>query len=807
MASKVFLNLNAGNLAIGYNSVSCRLVRDGQDISQDKGGLPANPILQSLSQQWQLGYASHYESQNYELRGAHPEFEIDDTGTTGYSQADFRQVCADLELCIKQWLGHPDFRSIADMLRLNLNPNETVVIVIETEDRVIHGLPWHHWDLLDDLPQAEIAFCLSQQQTKLTRSQHQKPRILAIFGDGQDLDLQPEALGLGGLNAELLPLKQPTAQQLAQHLQNPQGWDLLFFAGHSGNEAIPHLSAEPQGAIRLNGQDTIALAELKNSLRQAINFGLQVAIFNSCSGLGLATSLADLHIPTTIVMREAVPDRVAQEFLRGFLTSFTRGQPLLCAVRAARQQLERLERDFPCATWLPVVFCNPLVDPPHWQHWYAKAKIPWGQILAVAAVVTGVLWGLRSQGSFEPWELQAYDLAINQRWFPEAPDPRLVIVGVTGEDFNYLGQRGWADKEILSDGVVVKLLQKLQSYSPKAIGLDIYRSNPLGTTAEQSRDHQQLLKLLKQENMIATCLMAGENGSSQEFPGEAAPSGVPKNQVGFTNFVTDRDVIDRDRKVRRQLLGMAPVNADCPSDHALSLRLALRFLGEPEAAETKTGNLRIGKKELAVLPTALGAYRSTAAQENLQGFQVLLNYRHATPVAAQVTLADVLENRVGSNFFKDKIVLVGYLACRKDDFFSTAYAGQTPCPNNRQMSGVEIHAHMTSNLLSHILDGRALLWTWPDGLEGLWIGSWGVVGGLIFLYLRPHSLPSSWILVVGMGAVLLFIYGLGFNLWSLWLPLIPAELALFCTPMTLLAIHQGQRYMHKKLSASRREQS
>ncbi|NJL10173.1 MAG: hypothetical protein HC908_08410 [Calothrix sp. SM1_7_51] len=57
-------------------------------------------------------------------------------------------------------------------------------------------------------------------------------------------------------------------------------------------------------------------------MTKAIQKGLKLAIFNSCEGLGLARQLASLHIPQVIVMREPVPDKVAQEFLKYFLQFF-----------------------------------------------------------------------------------------------------------------------------------------------------------------------------------------------------------------------------------------------------------------------------------------------------------------------------------------------------------------------------------------------------------------------------------------------------------------------------------------------------
>ncbi len=73
------------------------------------------------------------------------------------------------------------------------------------------------------------------------------------------------------------------------------------------------------GKIEINQNsppDALTIADLKYGLKKAIRHGLQLAIFNSCDGLGLAYQLEDLHIPYIIVMREPVEDKVAREFLK-----------------------------------------------------------------------------------------------------------------------------------------------------------------------------------------------------------------------------------------------------------------------------------------------------------------------------------------------------------------------------------------------------------------------------------------------------------------------------------------------------------
>ncbi|MHC5833905.1 MAG: CHAT domain-containing protein, partial [Nostoc sp.] len=88
---------------------------------------------------------------------------------------------------------------------------------------------------------------------------------------------------------------------------------------------------------------------------KAVSKGLQLAIFNSCDGLGLASQLGDLHIPQIIVMREPVQDLVAQEFLKNFLQKFSSGESLYLAVRESREKLHGIEDKYPCAVCLPII--------------------------------------------------------------------------------------------------------------------------------------------------------------------------------------------------------------------------------------------------------------------------------------------------------------------------------------------------------------------------------------------------------------------------------------------------------------------
>jgi CHASE2 domain-containing sensor protein len=766
VSGKIFLNLGVGNLSEGFAQISSRLEIEGKLVAQKYGSLPSNSALQDLYYRWQFYYAAYYENYPNPMRGEEIEIELDSTGITGFSVSTFQETRIDLERAMRQWFDCECFEPISLDLRDKLEPNQELIIIIETEEDSIHRLPWHCWSLLENFPRAEIAFSLNTYQRQTSISQRTKPRILAILGDRIGIDTAAEIQAIQQLQGDLVFSIEPSIAEIIHKLNDRQGWDVLFFAGHS--------SYDRAGTIRLNGDESVCLTTLSHALKSAIARGLKLAIFNSCSGLGLATSLATLNIPTVIVMREAIPNRVAQDFLRGFLSSFAGGNSLLSAVRDARAKLQQIEVDFPCATWLPVVFCNPSVELPTWKSFYPRSspEIKLWQLAAIALATTATIWGIRSQGSLEPFELAAYDLAMATRAIPEPPDERILIVGVTETDL-----QKWGTKNSLSpldDRIIAQTLQKLQQSQPKAIALDIYRDRAIGA------GKADLTALLQQPetSIISSCLMPG---NSSDFPGVAAPNGVKSSRVGFTNFSTDRDGI-----IRRQILGMAPVDKHCDTDTALSLRLALKYLDIAEAQATDDENILIGSREVEVLKSTVGAYRSTNAQQNLRGFQVMLNYRYSPNIAPQVSLDDLLTDRVSSTAISGKVILIGYVSPSMEDFSLTGLG---------KMAGVEIHAHMTSNILSHILNDRSLITTLPDIVEIGWIYLWGIVGIAISIRLRRVKLylvgSATIITLIGSCAVC-------FNLRSIWMPLVPAGLTLILTPLAVKGFCLSQQPIQNK---------
>jgi uncharacterized protein YjbI with pentapeptide repeats len=263
----------------------------------------------------------------------------------------------------------------------NGDRSENLRVTISTECPHLRKLPFHKWQLFPD--DVEVIFSGIQAQRPDRKRHPEKIRILAILGDktnickGVDRDKQEIQNYCGG-DAEVVFLAQPTKDELTAILADEKGWDIIFFSGHSDT------NDENIGKIYINATDGLEMAELKEVLQPAIAKRVQIAIFNSCDGLGLAPELEELNIDRLIVMREPIPDEVAQKFLKNFLRAFTGGKRFDDAVKVARQQLVEVEDEYPYASWLPIVIQNRLVTSlisPTWQS-LGKIRSPYKGLAA-----------------------------------------------------------------------------------------------------------------------------------------------------------------------------------------------------------------------------------------------------------------------------------------------------------------------------------------------------------------------------------------------------------------------------------------
>ncbi len=791
MGKLVSLKIGTGSFEIGF-PVVMQLADEADDdnaltvrpVAELTGSLPPMPDLPLAYEAWR----SHYRQLGDVTRLNAPKQQ-----QTNVSRAAQQQACLDAAYHVSdrlnQWLQSAPFRPLREKCLETLHPTDAIRVLIQTPDAALRRLPWHVWDVLERYPNAEVALSAASYERPLQRIEQTTEkahtvRILAILGDDTGLDVAGDRALLAQLpNSHVQILVKPRRQDLTDQLWE-QPWDILFFAGHSATDASGNT-----GTLAINSTEQLTLAELRYGLRHALAHGLTLAIFNSCDGLGLAHELADLYIPQLVVMREPIPDLVAQTFLRYFLTAFSRGGTLYNALRNARERLQALEDRFVCATWLPVLVQNPAVRPPTWAqlagdgsdrsstqssghvskdvppHPKPPALLMRGRNLfpiipsGLSAAAGGAVLLLRLAGGLEALELAAFDQFM--RWRPaESIDYRVLIVTIDQQEQQRFGNPSRTPPESITDEHLSRAIARLQTAEPRVIGLDIYRDQLVDTA-----NPELAAAYAKDSRIIGVCQGVNESGE-----GIAAPPSLPAEQVGFSDFALDPHGVIRRQLVSKLDREMDP-EAPCITTVAFSTQLAFRYLhGEKEEVGGAPLNLQEALLKL-IQRHALhhrGGYRHGGG-----GYQLLLNYRaHPQPFEA-VSLTNLLEGRVNPEVVRDRTVVLGVTAVNS----LTGADDVHPTPLG-QMPGVVVQVHMASQLISAVLDGRSLLRLWQPAGETLWVVGWSLAAGLATGWIRGTQWGwraiARLVLFFGAFSMTLTATALFLFLVGVWVPFIPA---------------------------------
>ena len=787
---RVVLKIGSGSLKTGY-AAAVQIGAEGMTPQvETQARLSPAPDLSGLYRQWQQSYWQLGAA--YRIK-AHQ-------GVTNVS------VRADIERCrtlsrqlrdrVHNWLNEEAFRPIREKLLEQLSPQDSTRILLQTKDPLLQRLPWYELQFFDRYRHAEVGICSSDYQQTSYRGTRSSPvRILAVFGNGVGLDTRTDQRLLEALNAEIHVLEEPSRELFNRTLWDNRGWDILFFAGHSRSGSC---GPEGSGELFLNETDKLTIPQLRHALKKAIDRGLNTAIFNSCDGLGLAADLSDLHIPQVLVMREPVPDKVAHAFLQGFLEAFAAGDSFYLSVREAREKLQGLEADFPCATWLPVIVQNMAETPPTWFSLQGKvensvvsdavvsnaveqASSPvtshsrWERFrvgfgCSVAIAITLIL--SRQIGLLEQWDLAAYDQLLRLRP-AEAVDSRMLIITNTKADIAQQTDR--IGNSSLSEKTLLDLLDKLKLLKPEVVGLDIYRP-------QRAVDKKLQAQLRTTENLIGICKIPDEKADSAGILPSPEMAAADIRRVASNDFVeTDDNVL------RRQLVYLEPVPGfACPGD-TFATMVASRYLkgaGNVSVTKDQRGQFYLGK---SLFHTIGENQRSFGGFHNLNvgGTQTLLNYRIAeeaigcgkfkeTP-ADCMTISDFLNADVSTlkESVAGRIVLIGTTdpAYRGEDSWLTPYTQARSVVD--QVPGVFLQAQMVSQMVSAGLDGRRFLTSWADWQEMVWIASWAIAGGLVGAYSHSCWGYRLWLrLLMAEGLLLLacWLWLVDLGVWVPWVP-------------------------------------
>ncbi|MDZ8107596.1 MAG: substrate-binding domain-containing protein [Nostoc sp. DedQUE12a] len=331
---------------------------------------PLLPELKSSFSQWQSAYRQ-IEAVRSCVAPA-PGLRLAPKTVTIYSHGEHTVA---VKKYLNEWLNSSEsrWRPIRDRLiaiahQLHQS-NEEISIIIDAKDIDLRRLPWQEWDLFEQhYPQVEVAFSspknVNQHKNKAVLK-NGNIRILVAVGRSDGINTKDDLKVIQELEekgVEVICLMQPSRKELCEALWDEKGYHIFVFTGHSGSQKDGQI-----GWIELNNKDSLSIEEFQEALKQAISKGLQLAIFNSCDGLGFAHQLLQLHLPWVIVMREPVPDPVAVEFLKYFFQEFTCNNSLFTSVQKARKRLEHFKSEYPGAIWLPTICIEPNIEPLTWQ--------------------------------------------------------------------------------------------------------------------------------------------------------------------------------------------------------------------------------------------------------------------------------------------------------------------------------------------------------------------------------------------------------------------------------------------------------
>ncbi|EAZ88807.1 CHASE2 domain-containing protein [Crocosphaera chwakensis] len=818
MSILVVLKLGKGDWQQGFSNITVQLWENNNQIPlQFIGSLPSAPELGQIYQHWRKLYKALSGNLSFRRGSQVLDIEFDEEDVTQVCDEEFFTLCDQLKHNFNLWLDYPAFSRLEGQLRTHLNINTEIRVIIETENEQLRRFPWHIWRFFEDYPYAEVSLSpLEYRRTpKVKRQNVSQVRILAILGNSTGIDVEQDKQMLQQLQGvEIVWLVEPQRQELDDKLWDEQGWDIFFFAGHSWTH-----DEQGTGYLEINPTQSITIEHLRNALKAALANGLKLGIFNSCDGLGLGRELASLSIPQIIVMREAIPDVVAQNFLKMFLRSFSGGKTFYLAVREARERLQGLESEFPCASWLPVICQNPTETSFSWPQLQkypdtiqtknivqssdtiqtqptaknqntvesldtiqnqntvklsntiktqdtAKTqpsrvlekfyKFRLTRLLLMSIPLTLVVMGVRWLGLLQSMELKAFDMLMRQRP-SESADSRLLIIGMDEKDISQYGHP-------LPDDKLAQLINTINAHQPAVIGIDIFRNIPV--PSKTSPGYQQLSQTLQNsDNVIAIC----SSGNGSETQSIAPPPQISKQQVGFVDLYDDKQPTNgQDDTVRRYLLSrsasLLEVPSRCQTSYSFALQLAYRYLDAQgiSGVPNEDKNWQFGSVIFKRLRNRSGGYQRL----NDRGNQLFINYRNTPQIAKQIPIRSILDGHFDLLRIRDRIVLIGVTAASVNDSHDTPLG---------EIRGIYIHSHVISEMISAVKDERPLLWSWPQWGDMLWIWVWSLTGGIIVWKVRRPLYKG-----IGISVAVVVLWGV---CWFIllqggWVPFVPSILAM-----------------------------
>ncbi|MDX2240702.1 MAG: CHASE2 domain-containing protein [Leptolyngbyaceae cyanobacterium bins.302] len=461
--------------------------------------LPFPNTLKTHYQRWQSAYMEFYKSQEFQESTLRAR--VDMSGTMATPAIDWRarlvQTEAELTSEFHHWLSSADLfkirKEIASsrqqaIIEENHSAASPIDVFLTCDSLELERLPWETWEIGTDFAAPNTIRLVRtpaniEAETEPSRRKG-KMRILAVLGDDTGLNFQTERDALTNLNSladitfigwQKGKATEHLLEDIQQAIANPNGWDILFFAGHSNETNLTG------GELTISPNQSILVSEIAPQLLLAKQHGLQFAIFNSCQGLSIANSLISLGLGQVAVMREPIHNRVAQEFLVRFLRQMATYQDVQDALRSTCQSF-KLDKNltYPSAYLIPSLFRHPdsisfRLKPFGW-----KEKLKQWMPTKVEAIALSMLVAVSLAPPVQRWllEQRVFMQAVYRQWTGQintASTPPILLVQI---DDRSLQKARIADPVPMRRDYLAKLVNQLSALDARVIGIDFWLDRP-----------------------------------------------------------------------------------------------------------------------------------------------------------------------------------------------------------------------------------------------------------------------------------------------------------------------------------------
>ncbi|MDF5722663.1 MAG: CHASE2 domain-containing protein [Rhizonema sp. PD37] len=729
--------------------------------------------LTRLYQDWRHAYLSFYQS---DFRGRAVNGGV--VTITVDWHAKLVKAEADLMYEFHRWLRSAELYDIRatiarisqELVKANPNATEALQVLLTCKPMELERFPWEAWELGTEFATtAAIQIIRAPLNIKADATSHSKKnrrraRILVILGDERGLDFQADKAAVQSLHrfaevkfAGWQPNKTSTQviQEISEAIASQEGWDILFFSGHSNETEMTG------GELGIAPGVSISISEIVPQLTTAKKRGLQVAIFNSCSGLSIADALIDLGFSQVVVMREPIHNCVAQKFLVRFVQGLSKHLDIYESVMEARQFL-RMEKShtYPSAYLVPSLFCHPgsklfRILPFDWKQ-RLRQSLP-SLVEAIALTATLTLTTLPV----------VQDILLDGRMFAQSvyrdrtgqiPLDKTPPVALIEIDAESISRAKLSHSQLLpmNRSYIAKLMERVRKLNASVVSLDFVIDSPQINPPTGDRDLGTAAYRAVKQNMwliFATYL----NPSQHEF-GVNEANGIAHRHWTLQGYV------DADPLWVELPASIQDCRQSCPISYLLSVvQMANQDIPSlPKPQLNQVGNLRTQLVDaIAQKPPKNGKLDKLLQWRSPFGLPPLVDYSiPPQQVYTKIPAWQLLENSSLKKFpfISQQVVLIavgdddrlGMSSAQPDH--SKAPSAMTYWTHQPSLTGGESLAYMTHHFIK-----QHLVVPIPD----LWIVVVAVILGKcsVFTLRRKLSLSTNRLLIIASSLSVVTIYG------------------------------------------------